>query len=114
MTVIVDAQLSPLIACWLANRFGVEAMHVSEAGLLLASDHRIFGAFRASDSVVLTKDRDFVDLVERLGTPPQILWLTCGNTSNARLRAILAAGLPDAMRLLNDGEPIVEISDIGF
>jgi predicted nuclease of predicted toxin-antitoxin system len=37
----------------------------------------------------MTKDSDFVDLVERLGPPPQIIWLTCGNTSNLRLREIL-------------------------
>ncbi|MDF5718318.1 MAG: DUF5615 family PIN-like protein [Rhizonema sp. NSF051] len=30
---------------------------------------------------MITKDSDFVDLVDRLGTPPQIIWLTCGDTS---------------------------------
>jgi predicted nuclease of predicted toxin-antitoxin system len=39
---------------------------------------------------VMTKDSDFVDLVERLGSPPQVIWLTYGNTSNARLRHILS------------------------
>jgi predicted nuclease of predicted toxin-antitoxin system len=51
-----------------------------------------------------------VDLVERLEAPPQIIWLTCGNTSNARLREILSSNLPDALELLKSGEKLVEIS----
>lgn len=52
-----------------------------------------------------------VDLVIRLGSPPQILWVTCGNTSNAKLKTILTKAWPVAERLLNAGEKIIEISD---
>jgi len=58
----------------------------------------------------MTKDSDFVDLVNRLEAPPQIIWLTCGNTSNARLREVLISTLPDALELLQAGEKLVEIS----
>ncbi|MEH1826540.1 MAG: DUF5615 family PIN-like protein [Nostoc sp.] len=34
----------------------------------------------------MTKDSDFAELVDRFGTPPQVIWLTCGNTSNDRLK----------------------------
>jgi len=84
-------------------------MHVSEAGLLLASDHRIFGAFRASDSVVLTKDRDFVEIVRLSGPPPCVIWVTCGNTSNRRLEDILEKTFEQALRMLKSGESLVEI-----
>lgn len=57
----------------------------------------------------MTKDSDFVDLVDRLGSPPQIIWLTCGNTSNARLQEILSKTLPEAVNLLRTGETLVEI-----
>lgn len=57
----------------------------------------------------MTKDSDFVDLVDRLGVPPQIIWLTCGNTSNARLREILSLTLPEALEILSSGERLVEI-----
>ncbi len=43
----------------------------------------------------MTKDSDFVDLVCRLGTPPQIIWLTCGNVTNRNLRRIMAIAFPD-------------------
>ena len=44
---------------------------------------------RQGNVIVLTKDSDFVQLLERRGPPPQVVWLTCGNTSN------LALTLPD-------------------
>ena len=59
----------------------------------------------------MTKDSDFLALLDRFGPPPQILWITCGNTSNARLKDVLRAGLPRAVDLLRLGERLVEISD---
>lgn len=58
---------------------------------------------------MMTKDSDFVKLLEELGPPPQVIWLTCGNTSNARLKQILTKALPQAVILLESGEPLVEI-----
>lgn len=59
----------------------------------------------------MTKDRDFLDLVERLGSPPQVLWITCGNTSNDALEALFEVTLEEALELLVRGERLVEISD---
>ncbi|BAG02857.1 hypothetical protein MAE_30350 [Microcystis aeruginosa NIES-843] len=50
-------------------------------------------------------------MVCRLGTPPQILWLTCGNVTNRNLRQLLSATLPDALEQLRQGTMIVEISN---
>ncbi|MEG4067659.1 DUF5615 family PIN-like protein [Microcoleus sp. Pol11C2] len=111
MTIIwVDAHLSPAIATWITNTFGVTAVGLREIGLRDAEDPEIFEASRAQGVIVMTKDSDFVDLVARLGSPPQIIWLTCGNTSNARLREILSATLAEALEILKAGEPLVEIS----
>jgi predicted nuclease of predicted toxin-antitoxin system len=70
----------------------------------------IFEAAKAQEIIFITKDSDFVDLIERLGAPPKIIWLTCGNTSNVKLREILSATLLKALELLNAGERLVEIS----
>ena len=59
----------------------------------------------------MTKDRDFVQLLTRIGPPPQIIWITCGNTSNARMREILKQTFTNALVLLREGEPFVEIAD---
>ncbi len=59
----------------------------------------------------MTKDRDFIALVERHGSPPQVVWLTCGNTSNARLQTLLLATWPQIAELLAANEQIVEVRD---
>jgi len=105
----VDAQLPPGIAGWLAERFGVECYAVRDLGLRDASDLEIFLAARAANAVVLTKDGDFVRLLDRRGPPPQVIWLTIGNTSNAALRAVLTTAWPRAQKYLSSGEPLVEV-----
>jgi predicted nuclease of predicted toxin-antitoxin system len=110
MTIWVDAHLSPAIATWITSTFGIEAIALRDLGLRDAEDSEIFEAAKAQKAVVMTKDSDFVDLVERLGSPPQIIWLTCGNTSNAKLREILSETLPRALELFAAGETLVEIS----
>jgi predicted nuclease of predicted toxin-antitoxin system len=99
------------MAGWIMEQFGVEAKALREIGLRDAEDGEIYQAARQSNIVIITKDSDFVDLLSRYGQPPQILWLTCGNTSNAKLKEILSKALPKAIELLSQGEAIVEISD---
>jgi predicted nuclease of predicted toxin-antitoxin system len=109
----IDAQLSPSIGRWISTNFGIESHAIRELGMLRAKDREIFHSAREAEAVIMTKDADFLELVQRHGPPPQILWVTCGNTSNARLRHILQHALPLAVQHLNDGEPLVEISDAG-
>jgi predicted nuclease of predicted toxin-antitoxin system len=111
VTIWLDAQLPPSLAAWIAATFGVEAHAVRDLGLRDADDSPIFLAARAAATVVMIKDRDFVEMHHRLGPPPKILWLTCGNTSNARLREILTIALPAAIARLEGGEGLVEIDD---
>ena len=82
MNIWVDAQLPPTLAGWLSNNFELEASALRDLGLRDARDVEIFEAARITNAVIMTKDSDFVDLVCRLGIPPQIIWLTCGNVTN--------------------------------
>jgi predicted nuclease of predicted toxin-antitoxin system len=109
-TIWIDAHLSPAIATWITSTFNVTAVALRDLGLREAEDPEIFEAAKAQGVIFMTKDSDFVDLVERLEAPPQIIWLTCGNTSNDRLRKILSSTLADALELLGSGEKLVEIS----
>lgn len=111
MKIWLDAQLPPTLANWLSDTFGVEAFALRDLSLRDAKDIEIFEAARAENAVILTKDSDFIDLACRLGRPPRILWLTCGNVTNRNLRALLIATLPDALERLQQGETILEISD---
>lgn len=110
MIIWIDAQFSPAIAAWLSNTFSVKASAVRDLQLREAEDKEIFDAARVSNAVVMTKDSDFALLLDRYGPPPQIIWVTCGNTSNERLKEILTAVFPRAVQLLDGGEALVEIS----
>ncbi|MEO7658087.1 MAG: DUF5615 family PIN-like protein [Pyrinomonadaceae bacterium] len=110
MKIWVDAQISPSIAFWLRSEFNVDAWPVSDVGFRDAQDLEIFQAARSENAVVLTKDRDFIHLLERFGPPPVVIWLTCGNTSNSNLMRILAVTFLEAVALVNAGEPLVEIN----
>jgi predicted nuclease of predicted toxin-antitoxin system len=111
MTLWLDAQLCPSLAGWISSAFGIDATAVRDIGLRDADDVEIFQAARSADAIVVTKDRDFVNLLERHGPPPRVIWVTCGNTSNSRLRDLLRSTLPQALLLLEAGERMVEIGD---
>ena len=72
MKVWLDAQLPPALARSLTETFGVEAHVVRDLGLRDAADRGVFEAARQAGTTVITKDGDFVELVQRLGKPPQI------------------------------------------
>ena len=112
MTLWIDAQMSPAIAVWINSKFPVNAVALRDLGLRNATDREIFFAARRESAVVMTKDSDFVLLLDELDVPPQIIWITCGNTSNARLKEILTGTLTKALQLLQSGEKLVEINAI--
>ena len=111
MTFWIDAQLSPALAPWISETFAVEAFSVQRLGFQDASDEAIFFAARSEKVIVITKDRDFVHLLERLGPPPQIVWVTCGNIPNAVMREILHQHFPNAILRLQTGTALIQIPD---
>src|SRR5580765_6563927 len=100
MILWIDAQLSPALAPWLTSTFDLSALAVRDLGMREATDREIFLAARRNAATVMTKDADFVRLLEELGPPPQVIWFTCGNTSNAHLKQILVKRLPGVLEFL--------------
>jgi predicted nuclease of predicted toxin-antitoxin system len=110
MTFWLDENLDPDLCTWMSSRYDVSVKHVRELGLQGASDSELFDAAkRLQITVIVSKDSDFVDLVTLRGAPPQILRLTCGNLTTPSLQNILTIHFPEALRLLNEGAPWVEI-----
>ena len=97
MKIWIDAQLPATLAIWVTDTFAIEAFSLRDIGLRDAKDIEIFESAKITNVIIMTKDSDFVDLVCRLGIPPQILWLTCGNVTNRNLRQLLRITLPDAL-----------------
>lgn len=109
MILWIDAQLSPHLAPWITERLGFQTTSVRRLGLRDAKDVEIFLAARQAGATIMTKDSDFRYLLDQMGPPPKILWITCGDTSNVHLRRVFLKALPEAVDLLNAGESLVEI-----
>jgi predicted nuclease of predicted toxin-antitoxin system len=89
----------------------VECLPIRDLDLQRASDPEIFKAAGAANVVIMTKDDDFVRLLEQHGPPPQVILVTCGNTSNANLRQLVLFAWPSILGMLDRGEALVELGD---
>lgn len=110
MTLLLDVHLSPFITDWVEETFSITCQSFHHLKWQTLSDKDAFMKARAMNAVVLTKDEDFVELLKQHQSPPKIIWLTCGNTSNNRLKEILTLRFRQALELLVTND-LVEISD---
>lgn len=111
MLLWLDIHLPPALCGWIEKSFGVRCTHIRELAMQRTPDASVFARAGEANAVIVTKDRDFADLVSAKGPPPRVLWLTCGNTSNDRLRHVLAVALPQAIARIQAGESLIEIND---
>src|ERR1700743_356762 len=98
MTIWFDAQLSPFIALWINDNFPqLTAKSLRSLNLRDATDMDIFQQARKANVILMSKDHDFIKLIEQHGSPSKIIWITCGNTSNAMMCEILNSALQSAV-----------------
>ncbi len=107
----IDMQLPPALAEWWTQRFGMPAVHFATLGFERTPDDLAFEAAKKQNAMIVTKDVDFATLVQRLGAPPQIIWLRCGNTSVAALKVQLEQVVPIALQLIESGEALIEVAE---
>ncbi|MBV8780058.1 MAG: DUF5615 family PIN-like protein [Phycisphaerae bacterium] len=111
MTFWLDAQLHPELAAWLGSNFKVVALALKEIQLHRATDIEIYNAARRfNEIVIITKDEDFVELIERKGAPPQLVWLSVGNLTKIELQIVLRKSFAQALEKLESGAAMIEIS----
>ena len=107
MRFLVDAQLPPALARWLAAN-GHDAQHVADFDLGGASDQVIWDKARTSQAAIITKDEDFLHL--SCASPgPAIIWITMGNTRRTELLARMEKAMPQILVALDAGERVVEV-----
>ena len=75
----LDAQLPPSLAPWITENIGEPCLAVREIGLRDAVDFDIFTQAKKANVIVMTKDKDFIELLYVHHAPPKVIWLTCGN-----------------------------------
>ena len=108
MRFLVDAQLPPALARWLAEQ-GHVAEHVFDLGMASADDRLIWAYALQVGAVIVTKDEDFADRRARAGSGPAIVWIRVGNTSRRELLTWLRFRLPTIVEALERGEALIEI-----
>ena len=109
MRFLVDAQLPPALARWLADK-GHKAAHVGDLGMQAAADAAIWDYALASSSAIVTKDEDFAQRKVLAETGPVVVWIRLPNTRRRDLLAWFGTVLPDVLAALARGETLVEVT----
>jgi predicted nuclease of predicted toxin-antitoxin system len=109
MRFLVDAQLPPALARWLAAQ-GHDAAHVGDLGMQAASDAAIWDHALASASAIVTKDEDFAQRKVLADHGPVVVWIRLSNTRRRELLAWFEAVLPDILAALARGETLIEVT----
>jgi predicted nuclease of predicted toxin-antitoxin system len=105
---LVDAQLPPALAEWLRT-MGHVAEHVRDLPLLEANDLAIRAFALRTSAVLVTKDRDFVAIVDPPSESIQVVWVRTGNVSNEELMERLHASWPALFEHLTAGVQLIEL-----
>lgn len=107
----LDMQMSPQLAKWIIKTFGVKTTSSYQLEFNTEEDEIIFLKAKGLQSIiVVTKDRDFAELQNRLSSPPKIILLKTGNCSNKEMKLILIEHLMLALEtLINTTTELVEI-----
>jgi predicted nuclease of predicted toxin-antitoxin system len=109
MHFLIDAQLPPAMARWLAS-FGFEAVHVADLGMQAATDEAIWTLALRESAAIITKDEDFAQrAVLDLAGPP-IIWIRLPNSRTYRLLGWFEGSLPDILEALQRGERLIEVT----
>ncbi|PTD96274.1 DUF5615 family PIN-like protein [Pseudothauera lacus] len=85
MKLLLDQNLSRRLLPELESHFPGSS-HVQLVGFESASDGALWEFAKANGYAIVTKDVDFVEIMLVRGFPPKIVWLNCGNVSNAVTR----------------------------
>jgi predicted nuclease of predicted toxin-antitoxin system len=104
MRFLVDAQLPPALARWIAAQ-GHAAEHVAMALAPTEPDAAIVRYAIETGAVIITKDSDFLTLAP----PPPVLIVATGNITNQALLAVFADRFDTAVEELANGKAVVEL-----
>ena len=113
MRFLVDAQLPPALARWMAAK-GHDAWHVGDRGMQAASDTEIWHYALLSSATIVTKDEDFAQrkVLVAIATGragPAVVWIRLPNLRRRDLLVRFESILPDVVAALARGETLIEV-----
>ncbi len=97
----LDVQLSPIIAKWMAEYTGFIVKSSFSLGYQSLTDIAIYQQAKDYGNIILmSKDADFAEIVNRLGSPPKLICLKIGNFDNRTLWQFLQNHINTAVQML--------------
>ncbi len=98
---LLDENLSPRLIAKIAPYFP-GCLHVLHAGLDNSPDLEIWDFAKTKKLSIVTKDKDFLTLLEKHGHPPKILHLSLGNVRVATIEKTLITNESQIKQFLDD------------
>lgn len=100
----LDTNISPIIAKWMTEFTGYPVKSTYSLSLQRDSDLSIYWkAYRKGNVIIISKDSDFSEIINRIGAPPKLINLKVGNCSNKVLWETLKPSIMNAIELLVSG-----------
>ena len=103
MRLLFDQNLSRYLKRHLRD-FYPDWSHVWDVELNSTPDPVVWEYAKSHDSVLVTKDSDFMRLSATLGHPPKVIWLRLDNSTTADVAALLRNRYDDVLAFCQDDE----------
>lgn len=87
-----------------------DSAHVSDLELLGAPDTEIWERAKAFNFAILTKDKDFAEMVRMEGAPPVVVQIRAGNCSVVHLVSLIRQYADRIRTAVQYGGPLIEIT----
>ena len=85
---LLDENLSPRLISRISLMFP-DSRHVIHVGLDNSPDNALWCYAKENGLAIVSKDKDFLSMQERLGYPPKLIYLSMGNTRVSVVESIL-------------------------
>ena len=107
----INTNISPIIAKWMAEQTGLVVKSSYSLSLHNLSDKEVYKKAKLQGQVILiSKDADFPELINRLGAPPKLINIRIGNMGSRQLWERIQAGIVEGVKILMTSDvAIVEI-----
>ena len=109
MKILLDANISWKLASKLTHIFN-DCAHVDHIGINVpAKDMDIWNYALNNGFIIITKDNDFLDLLDIYGFPPKVVLIRTGNNSSQALLELLINAKEKIEDLKNNNIGLLEI-----
>jgi predicted nuclease of predicted toxin-antitoxin system len=105
---LVDNQLPAALARFLASR-GVACQHVLDIDLGGATDAAIWDYASRNDSIVISKDEDFLYMANGPSARARFIWVRIGNCRTKALLEAVGRLWPKIEASLKAGDRVIEL-----